>query len=126
MASGTTAIRPLQRTRLVDRVTERPRDMIVNGELEPGRPLLQVRLPERLGVSRTPLREAFRNLQRDGLVRVMNGNQTVEVVEMTPTELVEMAVSEDSGEPPGRVLPGPVPGRRERAVRCVPEQRRKP
>ncbi|WP_029430749.1 GntR family transcriptional regulator [Blastococcus sp. URHD0036] len=81
---------PLQRVRLVDQVTDRLRSMIVSGELLPGHPLLQIQLSERLGVSRTPLREAFRILERDGLVRVSNGNQTVEVTEMTPTEITEI------------------------------------
>jgi DNA-binding GntR family transcriptional regulator len=76
--------------RLVDQVTSRLRDMIIMGDLEPGRPLLQIQLSEQLGVSRTPLREAFRILERDGLVRVTNGNQTVEVIEMTPTEIQDV------------------------------------
>jgi DNA-binding GntR family transcriptional regulator len=83
-------VRPLQRLRLVDQVTERLRDMIFNGELQPGHQLLQVQLSELLGVSRTPLREAFRILERDGLLRVSNGNQTVEVIELTPSEILEL------------------------------------
>lgn len=49
-------------------VHERVRNMILRGELEPGASASQVWLARRLGVSRTPLREALRMLQREGLV----------------------------------------------------------
>ncbi|WP_029430757.1 GntR family transcriptional regulator [Blastococcus sp. URHD0036] len=90
MAADPAALYPLQRVRLVDQVTNRLRDMIISGELSPGLPLLQIQLSEQFGVSRTPLREAFRILERDGLVRVTNGNQTVEVIEMTPAEIIDL------------------------------------
>lgn len=51
-----------------DDVHERVRSMILRGELEPGASASQVWLAGRLGVSRTPLREALRMLQREGLV----------------------------------------------------------
>jgi DNA-binding GntR family transcriptional regulator len=44
------------------------RNRILTGELRPGSVLLQARLARELGVSRTPLREAFRLLQREGLI----------------------------------------------------------
>jgi DNA-binding GntR family transcriptional regulator len=40
----------------------------MEGVLRPGTPLPQVQLAERLGISRTPLREAIRMLQEEGLV----------------------------------------------------------
>jgi GntR family transcriptional regulator of vanillate catabolism len=43
--------------------------------------LLQTALSVLLNVSRTPFREACRILETDGLVRVTNGNRTVEVVQ---------------------------------------------
>lgn len=43
--------------------------MILAGELEPGERLTEVSLAARLGVSRGPLREAFRSLEEAGLVR---------------------------------------------------------
>ncbi|WP_029430732.1 GntR family transcriptional regulator [Blastococcus sp. URHD0036] len=51
---------------------------------------MQIQLSEQFGVRRTPLRDAFRILERDGLVRVTNGNQTVEVIEMTPAEIIDL------------------------------------
>lgn len=76
-------------TRLADEVAHVLRDLILRGELAPGTPLLQIQLAERLGVSRTPLREAFRILERDGLLRISNGNKTVEVIELDRTHLVD-------------------------------------
>ena len=52
----------------VGAVHERLREAILSGELEPGETLSQVKLARQLGVSRTPLREAIRMLQREGLV----------------------------------------------------------
>jgi DNA-binding GntR family transcriptional regulator len=47
---------------------ERLRDMIVQGELPSGAKLVERVLCERLGVSRTPLREAIKRLASEGLV----------------------------------------------------------
>lgn len=41
---------------------------ILRGDLEPGERLMEIRLADRLGVSRTPIREAIRMLQLEGLV----------------------------------------------------------
>lgn len=41
---------------------------IINGELKPGERLMEVQLADRLGVSRTPVREAIRKLELEGLV----------------------------------------------------------
>jgi DNA-binding GntR family transcriptional regulator len=64
--------------------------MILTGQIPPGTRLLQVELSERLGVSRTPLREAIRLLEREGLVRISNRNNTVEVVAFTTAEMKEL------------------------------------
>jgi DNA-binding GntR family transcriptional regulator len=46
---------------------EHLRDEITAGRLAPGAPLLEVALADRLAVSRTPIREALRRLEQDGL-----------------------------------------------------------
>lgn len=50
-------------------VADELRAMIQSGELEPGARLRQSQVAERLGVSTTPVREAFTALAREGLVR---------------------------------------------------------
>jgi GntR family transcriptional regulator of vanillate catabolism len=80
----------LQRTRLLDEVTRALRELIISNALPPGTPLRQSDLAQRLGVSRTPLREALRVLEADGLVVVSNKSRTVEVVSVTLPELIQM------------------------------------
>jgi DNA-binding GntR family transcriptional regulator len=48
--------------------TERLRQLIVTGEIRPGSELSQVKLAEMTGVSTTPVREALRRLEVEGLV----------------------------------------------------------
>jgi DNA-binding GntR family transcriptional regulator len=83
-------VTPLGRTRLVDEVTNHLRTLIITGVLAPGQQLLQTELSEQLGVSRTPLREAFRVLEREGFVRVSNGNNTIKVIELSPDDMVAL------------------------------------
>ena len=59
---------PIARSSLPEAVAERLRILIIEGELRPGTKLNERELCERLGVSRTPLREAFRMLASDGLL----------------------------------------------------------
>ncbi|MBR8741775.1 GntR family transcriptional regulator [Nocardiopsis sp. MG754419] len=56
-----------------EQVYERLREEIVEWDLAPGTHLNETRLAERLGVSRTPLREALLRLSRDRLVRLSPG-----------------------------------------------------
>ncbi len=44
------------------------REAIIIGELRPGERLMEVQLAEKMGVSRTPVREAIRKLELEGLV----------------------------------------------------------
>lgn len=44
------------------------RQAIIKGDLKPGERLLEIQLSEKLGVSRTPVREAIRKLELEGLV----------------------------------------------------------
>ena len=43
------------------------RQAILRGELQPGERLLEIHLANKLGVSRTPIREAMRKLELEGL-----------------------------------------------------------
>lgn len=58
------------RVRLVDEVTDVLRERIYAGRFAPGTRLRQEQLAAELDVSRTPLREALRILEREGLVKV--------------------------------------------------------
>ena len=62
------------------------RNAIVHGEFEPGERLMEVTLAKRLGVSRTPVREAMRMLELEGLV-VMIPRRGAEVARITAKDL---------------------------------------
>ena len=53
---------------LRDIVFENLREAIITGQLRPGERLMEVQIAEELGVSRTPVREAIRKLELEGLV----------------------------------------------------------
>lgn len=53
---------------LRDIVFDAIKDAILNGRLKPGERLMEVQLAEEMGVSRTPVREAIRKLELEGLV----------------------------------------------------------
>ncbi|WP_062464020.1 GntR family transcriptional regulator [Demequina soli] len=63
--------------RTSERVYELLREEILDGALAPGAPLAEIEQSERLGVSRTPLREALSRLQGDGLVAARGGRGLV-------------------------------------------------
>ena len=46
------------------------RQAILTGELKPGERLMEIHLANKLGVSRTPIREAIRKLEKEGLVTI--------------------------------------------------------
>lgn len=60
-----------QRSSLHERVFARMRRRILDGTYEPGTVIQESRLAAELGVSRTPVREAFRKLEQEGLVTVI-------------------------------------------------------
>ena len=66
-----------QLQRASDRAYQRLRDEIVSWQLRPGSVLLEVEQSTRLGVSRTPLREALARLIADGLVATQTGRGLV-------------------------------------------------
>src|ERR1700728_4434439 len=76
--------------RMVDRITEDLRELILDNKIPPGGVLIQTEWAEKLQVSRTPLREAFRILEQDGLVQVSNGNRTIQVVRFSDGELRDL------------------------------------
>lgn len=65
------------------------REAILTGELEPGEHLMEVKLANKLGVSRTPIREAIRKLELEGLV-VMTPRRSAEVAKITKEDLTDV------------------------------------
>jgi len=53
---------------ILDLVTSEIRESILSGKFEPGEHISQAKLANALGVSRTPVREALRKLEIEGLV----------------------------------------------------------
>jgi DNA-binding GntR family transcriptional regulator len=62
------AASPQDHPSLLGRVYEHLKQAILTGEIRPGERLREVHLAQALGVSRIPLREAIRKLEREGLV----------------------------------------------------------
>lgn len=56
---------------LRDVIFDTLREAIIVGELKPGQRLMEVQLAEKMGVSRTPVREAIRKLELEGLVEML-------------------------------------------------------
>lgn len=65
------------------------RDGILRGILEPGERLMEVHLANKLGVSRTPIREAIRKLELEGLV-IMTPRKGAVVASITEEDLVDV------------------------------------
>lgn len=71
--------RPLERIHRVslrDRIVTAIRDAIIQGKFKPGEKVPEQELAEQLGVSRTPLREAIRILEQQGLLETRPKNGT--------------------------------------------------
>jgi DNA-binding GntR family transcriptional regulator len=62
---------PLDHRSLRETVVDALRQLIIDGDLAAGERLVEVRLAERLGVSRNPIREAIRTLESMGLITVI-------------------------------------------------------
>lgn len=75
-------------TTITAAVTNRLRDEILGGQLEPGSRLRQAYIAETYGVSTTPVREAFAALEREGLIQ-SNAHRGVVVFEPSATDLRE-------------------------------------
>jgi len=56
---------------LVEQVAASLKEDILNGRLKGGDPLREDHLKEEFGISRTPLREAFRILENEGLIEIL-------------------------------------------------------
>ena len=71
------------------------RQAILRGELKPGERLMEIALAERLGVSRTPIREAMRKLELEGLVVMIprRGAQVANITEKDLNDVLEVRIA---------------------------------
>ena len=79
----------LQTSSLVSVVHAELEQMILSGRLAPGEKLTELTIAAKLGISRGPLREAFRMLEEAGLVRITK-NRGVFVRDIPVEEAIEI------------------------------------
>jgi len=79
---------PIIRRPLHEEATDRLRDLIVQGRLAAGARLNERLLTAQLGLSRTPLREAFKVLATEGLVELLPNRGAI-VSQLDPVRLAE-------------------------------------
>jgi DNA-binding GntR family transcriptional regulator len=84
-----------QRSRLVDDIQNELRERIFSGRYMPGAELRQEAVAEELDVSRTPLREALRVLQNEGLLTIGTGNR-VSVISADQARLEDALVMREA------------------------------
>ena len=99
-------IKPISRFTMREEVYSTLLAWIMEGELRPGEKLLDKELAEKMGVSRTPVREALRRLEDKGLVE-SSANRWTRVADISIAEpemiypviwtLEELAIGEASG-----------------------------
>lgn len=68
------------------------RQSILTGELKPGERLMEIHLADKLGVSRTPVREAIRRLELEGLVTMFprRGAEVAQITEKSMSDVLEV------------------------------------
>lgn len=74
------------------------RQAILTGELKPGERLMEIHLANRLGVSRTPIREAIRKLELEGLVTMIprRGAEVAQITEKSLKDVLEVRRAMDA------------------------------
>lgn len=83
---------------LRDVVFKTLRQAILTGELKPGERLMEIHLANRLGVSRTPIREAIRMLELEGLVTMIprKGAEVSRISKQDISDVLEVRGSLDA------------------------------
>ena len=73
---GPSRLAPLSRKNLSEQIIDEIRNAIVEGRFRPGDKIPEAELAEQLGVSRTPVREAFKLLEQQGLIEIRSKHGT--------------------------------------------------
>jgi DNA-binding GntR family transcriptional regulator len=84
---------------LTAQVTEMLRAAVTSGEMKPGEHYSATGLAEKLGVSRTPVREALQLLEKEGIVQIEK-NKGVRVLQIPLEEIVQIFQIRIILEPP--------------------------
>jgi DNA-binding GntR family transcriptional regulator len=97
----------------VDLAAEALRDAIADGRIQPGERIKEIPLSQALGISRGPIRDALRLLERDGLVELIPNRGAVvpEVRAVDVLEVYALRASLGSLALHKLMLEGPVPER---------------
>lgn len=74
---------------LRDVIFDSLREAIIAGELKPGERLMEVQLAEKMGVSRTPVREAIRKLELEGWV-IMTARKGASVANLSVKDIMDV------------------------------------
>jgi DNA-binding GntR family transcriptional regulator len=82
-------VRAIRTSTKADAVYQEVRRLIIEGQLEPGSTLNQEVLAADLGLSVTPLREALRGLEAEGLLQA-SAHRTITITPLTATEAEEL------------------------------------
>lgn len=74
------------------------RQAILTGELKPGERLMEIHLANKLGVSRTPIREAIHKLELEGLVIMIprRGAEVAQITEKSMSDVLEVRRAVDA------------------------------
>ena len=74
------------------------RQAILTGDLKPGERLMEIHLADKLGVSRTPIREAIRKLELEGLVTMIprRGAEVAQITEKSMMDVLEVRRAMDA------------------------------
>ncbi len=91
MTESPTSLPELAPASLRRRATEALRTAIVEGAMQPGDRLKEVEISEQLGVSRSTVREALRQLEHEGLV-AQSPYRATEVLGVSQEEVIEVLV----------------------------------
>ncbi|MDF0594822.1 Ldh family oxidoreductase [Psychromarinibacter halotolerans] len=86
---STVSHKPIERQSLSERAREAIRERIISGQFPMGGKLPEAELVRLLGVSKSPIREALIQLEREGLID-LSPNRTTRVFSMGASEIAEL------------------------------------
>ena len=86
-----------KRTRLADDVYEQILSAILSGEIVAGERLIQESIASQIDVSRTPVREAFLRLEREGVLETA-GRGGFQIRNITEQEIQELYLAREAVE----------------------------